>query len=246
MVSINNIVFGYSGSDKKVLNDVTINFHSDKVNVIAGLNGAGKTTLFDLITKVYPLQSGYFKNLPELKDTLYQIQGTFLSLVLKGKDYVRLVFRVSGIDYSNEPSKLFKFNNQREEKLIQELWNRPLGQMSVGERRWLYITTLSKLKKCLYIFDEPTSGVDPTSRLYICKRLNDIATRENKTVIMSTHHLHELEFIDCEIFLLHEGSIKFQGSYKDFLTIYDTTNPDIAFDRCVNSESYLNLATHAN
>lgn len=37
--------------------------------------------------------------------------------------------------------------------------------MSTGERRWLFINLLTRIDRALYIFDEPTSGVDPVSRI---------------------------------------------------------------------------------
>ncbi len=55
---------------------------------------------------------------------------------------------------------------------------------------------------------------------------------------MSTHQLQELEFIDCQIFILHAGNVKYAGSYQDLLTKYDTPNPDRAFQRCVESEDH--------
>lgn len=235
MISMKGINYRYPKSKKNVLNDISMSFDEDKVNVIAGLNGAGKTTLFDLITGVYPKQAGEFHNIPTMDEILYQIQGAFLSLMILGKDYARLVYKISGKKFKKgPPSSFIDLGDKRENELLEKLWWREIGQMSVGERRWLYVTLLSQLDRKMYLFDEPTSAIDPSSRLKICKRLERLTKEPGKTVIMSSHHLHELEFIACKLFVINKGSITFEGSYQEFLATYETTNPDIAFDHCIN------------
>ncbi|MEI5908913.1 AAA family ATPase [Bacillus spongiae] len=235
MISVKDVNYRYPKAKSNVLNDITMSFDQGKVNVIAGLNGAGKTTLFDLITGVYPIQNGEFQNVPKMDDILYQIQGTFLSQMILGRDYARLVYKISGKKFQKgSPSAFIDLGDQRENTLLERLWNRELGQMSVGERRWLYVTLLSQLDRKMYLFDEPTSAIDPSSRLKICKRLERLAKEPGKTVIMSSHHLHELEFIACKLFVMNNGSVTFQGSYHEFLSTFETTNPDIAFDHCIN------------
>ncbi|WP_067933878.1 hypothetical protein [Alicyclobacillus kakegawensis] len=70
----------------------------------------------------------------------------------------------------------------------------------------------------------------------ILLRIEALAKQPSKTVIMSTHSLHELQFVDCVMYLLHEGKLRFRGSYKEFLLVGQTDNPDIAFQRLINEE----------
>jgi ABC-2 type transport system ATP-binding protein len=64
MISVEKVNYRYPKADNNVLNNISMVFEPDKVNVIAGLNGAGKTTLFDLITGVFKNQEVTFQNIP--------------------------------------------------------------------------------------------------------------------------------------------------------------------------------------
>lgn len=236
---IDNLSFTYPKSDKLLLKNININFEKKLINVVIGMNGAGKTTLFDILIGQYKPLEGKIVNLPFSKDILYHVQGAYISFLIKGKDYIRLIYKLTNKKfYSNCEQNMQEigFDNLREIELFKDLWDKKIGQMSVGERRWLYVTTLSQIKKNLYIFDEPTAGVDPSSRIKIYKRLENIIINQDSTLIVSTHHLHELRNIKCKIFLMDEGQIKFQGSFMNFLKNASTDNPDEAFDYYVNRE----------
>lgn len=235
MIVLEEVFFQYPNSQKKILNNITLTFDKNKVNVVIGLNGAGKTTLFDMITGVIKQQQGRILNVPKLEDIVYQTQGLYFSPVLKGKDIARLILKISNENFINDPIMCLNFKDQRQQDLITSLWNKKFGQMSIGERRWLIVTLIGRINRQLYIFDEPTSGVDPSSRLLICNALEKICLNEERIVVMSTHQLQELEFLNCKIFVLHEGSVKFCGSYNDFLELYGSQNPDKAFQACIEA-----------
>lgn len=120
---------------------------------------------------------------------------------------------------------------------MHHLWNTEYGNISVGERRWLLITSLCEIKRKLYIFDEPTSGVDPDSRIHIFRRLELLSTQEDTYVLLSSHNLHELQYIQYKLYLLHQGKIAFQGSYQEFLDQAGTDHPDLAFREYVVAAS---------
>lgn len=89
------------------------------------------------------------------------------------------------------------------------------------------------MKRNLYIFDEPTSGVDPEARVQILKRIEALCLHTNAVVLLSTHTLHEFEKIHCKIHLLHQGKLKFEGSYMKFLESTQHHDPDQAFNQKV-------------
>ncbi|WP_096185969.1 ATP-binding cassette domain-containing protein [Evansella halocellulosilytica] len=229
---IENVSYHYPKTNKKILNKVTITMKQDKLNVILGKNGAGKTTLFDVITGLIVPQKGSIQKLPSSKEIVYGNQGLYFSNALKGKDYVRLLLHSDHQmkEKLNGPVIREGMTNDEQTKM-EELWFRPIGQMSVGERRWLLTFSMSCMDRKLYLFDEPTSGVDPDARIQIMQRLQAIAVKKDKTVVMSTHTLHELQFYDAHLILLHEGSIVYQGDYDQFLREAGESNPDLAFQK---------------
>lgn len=232
MIVINQLNYQYKGAKKSALNNFSAEFDESKINVIVGLNGAGKTTLFDLIAGVYPRPAA-IEGAPQERDIAYQLQGLPLPSILKGKDYIRLY---RNTDCRIAPGEPFPAGlDKQEQAFLEHLKEMKWGHMSFGERRWLHVACMSELHRKLYIFDEPTSGVDPDTRLKIMHRLQRLKESRECTVLMSTHVLHELKFVDCRIFLLHEGKVSFTGSYEQFLEQQHTDNPDEAFRQIVNA-----------
>lgn len=234
---IQNLSFSYPKSSKELIKDLNLTFEKGVMNVVIGLNGAGKTTLFDIIIGQYKIDSGHIIDIPLAKDILYHVQGAYISFLVKGKDYIRLIYKISNkTNHKNYEGYISEMNfDERETELFKDLWDKKIGQMSVGERRWLYVTILSQIQRKLYIFDEPTAGVDPSSRIKIYKRLEGLIEDKNKILIISTHHLQELKSLNCRLILMHRGELKFHGSFSDFLLEADTDNPDEAFDFYVNN-----------
>ncbi|TMW70428.1 AAA family ATPase [Alteribacter natronophilus] len=237
-MKINQVNYSYAKSNRQVLNGLSFHLKPDRLNVVAGLNGAGKTTLFDILTGVLKAE-GEIEGLPKQNDVVYQQQGVYFTQTLKGRDLVRLVLHC---DHSGktrvrkkEPFVTPCMTNEEKEKMA-ELWQRPFGQMSVGERRWLLTFVMCRLDRKLYVFDEPTSGVDPHSRVQIMNRIRKLVEEPGKTVVASTHTLHELQFYAVHLVLLHQGKAVFTGTYEDFLTEGGSDNPDTAFQNLVISE----------
>ena len=108
-----------------------------------------------------------------------------------------------------------------------------MGKMSFGERKWLFITLLSIIDRKVYIFDEPTSGVDPSSRRKIFRKIKRLID-DGKVCIISTHQLQDLMHIDCHLIMLHCGRIVFEGDYKEWLKSYNTTDPDEVFELMIS------------
>jgi ABC-2 type transport system ATP-binding protein len=228
---VDNVSFKYEKSNKEILKDVSFKIIKDKVNVIVGLNGAGKTTLFDCLTDVLKPTEGII-DIPPINQILYLTQTIYFAPELKGKDFVKFIYRIDNRTVEKVPDFYTIGMDERSKELFLHLWGSKIGRMSSGEQRWLFVTMVSCLKRKLYILDEPTSGVDPSSRIKILRRIEELV-KNGASCLMSTHQLHDLSHIECNIIMLHSGKVVYQGGYKEWLELHDTTNPDIAFDRAI-------------
>lgn len=65
------------------------------------------------------------------------------------------------------------------------------------------------------ILDEPTSGLDPSAQMEFRELMLDIAKKHNKTVLLSSHNLEEVQKICNRIALLHKGEIKLYGCLEE-------------------------------
>lgn len=235
---LNQINYSYKKQKKPLLKDVRLHLKKEKMNVIIGPNGAGKTTLLDIISGLHDVKdfTAPFKR----SDIVYQLQGMYMPPMLKGKDLVRLILKT---DAPNRPfvELAEQFTNKlatREKQRLDKLWDVKYGDMSVGERRWIIIRSVTELNRKLYVFDEPTAGVDPASRPFIIEALENLTQKDDVYVIMSTHILHELAHVDCQINFLHEGEIAFQGDYVSFLEENNSENPDVAFQNFMELHTF--------
>lgn len=233
-MKVSNLHFSYGKSNKLVLNDVSFTLAENKLNVLIGMNGAGKTTLLDCITGNLKPLSGEL-SLPPVSEILYLTQNVFFSRALKGSDFVIFVRELSGAKASNQVEDYLGDMDEKEQALFRHLWATKIGQYSVGEWKYLYFTSLFKIDRGLYILDEITSGIDPISRNKIMESLKKkIST--GKTCLLSTHQLQDLHHIDTHLILLHDGEVKYEGDFLDWLNQYDTTNPDVAFNNCIYNQ----------
>lgn len=221
-ISLEKVNFSYE--ENNILDDLSCVFRSGKINYLVGYNGAGKSTLFDVISGAVKKQSGIISGVPDAKDILYQVQNPAVFGALTGKDVQKFIFGVStghkDVDMNSLPSH-FK-------KLYTKLQNRKVGDMSVGERRWLITFLQSYLDKKLFLLDEPTAGVDPVSRKQINKILTNLAQGFDKLVIVATHDLNSIN--DGRIYLLNNHEITMFNSKDDFIAQADSNNIEDAFE----------------
>lgn len=232
MYYVKNLSYKYKKNNEMTLKQVNFEIKPGMLNVLVGENGSGKTTIMDCITK--SLNSDFDNNFPKINEILYMTQNIFFAPSNSGKDVKNLIKGLSSKKVvDNFDEMLVASLSENEKEKYNHLLNINMGEMSVGERKWLYLQLFSKITKKLYLFDEPTSGVDPVSRKLIMKRLESLV-RHNRQCLISTHQLQDLQHIKTNIIFLHNGCIVYQGDFHEWLKINGTNNPDIAFERTIN------------
>lgn len=229
---VKGLTFRYPKSDRIILNNVSFELKKQKLNAIVGVNGSGKTTLFDCITGVLKSNISKF-GFPEDKDILYLTQTIFFSPAITGKDFAKFIRRLDNKPAENHVEAYTKNLTENEAQLLRRLWQQKIGMYSVGERKWLFLTLLCEIDRELYIFDEPTSGVDPSSRIKIFEKINRVIEL-GKTCVISTHQLQDLSYLDCHLILLHNGEIKYEGDFSSWLQLHGCNNPDLAFEKTIS------------
>lgn len=234
-IEIRDLTYHYHKARHAILDRLSLTFQPGELHVLIGHNGAGKTTLFDLLTRLLHTNT-IIKGLPNKQDMVYQVQGMMFPTTLTGRDLFRFFLHT---DYRNEirvgrDPYQDSYMNSNEVDFMQRVWNMRYGDMSVGERRYLTLLAITLMKRSLYIFDEPTSNVDPEARVRILNRVQRLAEDHEKLVILSTHTLHELRHYHCRIHALHRGKCTFEGTYSQFLEHFGNEDPDIAFSHMIH------------
>lgn len=222
-ITLNNVSFSYN--KHSVLKNCDDEFTSGKINYLIGYNGAGKSTLFDLISGIQRVYEGEITGSTKTNEIIYQTQNPVFFGSLKGKDLKKFIFGISEGHKEIDIEKL----STRFKNLYYDLMPRRLGDMSVGEKRWLLIFLESYLNKSIFLLDEPTSGVDPVSTKQINEQLLELANDPQKIVIVTTHDLKHIVGVNCYIHLLNNKKIKRFNSYESFVKISSKLDPEDAF-----------------
>jgi iron complex transport system ATP-binding protein len=227
-----NHVTVYRG-DTKVFTDLSLEIPLACQTAILGPNGAGKSTLLKLLTgELHPVhrEGSYVRlfgqerwNVWALRARLglvsHDLQHQYLDHVC-GTDIV-----LSGRYASIGVYKHQQFNELdrlRAAQIIEELGvahltDRTFSEMSTGEQRRFLLGRALLHQPTALIFDEPTSGLD----LKACLQYLDIVRsliHHGKTIVLVTHHIHEIPPEISRVVLLKQGAIIADGKKPDILT----------------------------
>lgn len=218
LIKFKEIEFSYG--DEKFIENFNLNLTPGKIYGLLGKNGSGKTTLMKLLLGIEKIISGkiYFqgKNQEEnlnyfRKNIGYVFQNPEDQLVAEDIED-ELAFNMENYGYSWEAIR------ERIIELMEKFsldGQRKISELSGGEKQRVAIASAIALKPSLLILDEGTSMSDKKNRnkiIELCKKIKD----QGKMVIIITHDLEELNFID-EIIYLKNGAIEFFGEKQEFI-----------------------------
>jgi sodium transport system ATP-binding protein len=199
--------------------DVSFTAPSGAVLGLLGPNGAGKTTLMRVLaTALVPTRgTARFDGIDLASDpTAVRRKLGFLSgdTGLYERLTPREVLRYFGRLYGMEERRL----EDRVATLSATLgmsgfMERRCGALSTGMKQRVSIARALLHEPDVVIFDEPTTGLDVAAAETILN-LVEQCRREGKTVILSTHHMHEVERLCDAVVLIHEGTTRFAGTVE--------------------------------
>ena len=203
--------------NRKILKGISFSVETGDIFGYLGPNGAGKTTTIRIILGLYKIDSGNLDVLGqdiESSDTRKKI-GFVLDL---DGLYDGMTARENLLFYSSIYGMV-----QAEERLdhlldMVELTGRGDDRVftySTGMRQRLALARSMVHDPEILVLDEPTSGVDPSGQIQIRKILLDLAHKEKKTIILSSHNLDEVQRICNRIAIIDRGEIKLLGELED-------------------------------
>ena len=93
---------------------------------------------------------------------------------------------------------------------IEEVWHKPIRKLSKGFRQRVGLAQAILHDPQVLVLDEPTAGLDPNQIILVRDLVRSLA--KEKTVLLSTHILQEVEAMADRVVLISEGTLKFQGT----------------------------------
>jgi ABC-2 type transport system ATP-binding protein len=186
-----------------------------------GPNGAGKTTTMRMITGTLQPDEGtvLLDGVPVVDDPMaakrrigYLPEANPLYDELLVAEYLDYVAELRALSPGDARSGVAA---AVEETGIGEVFYRPIGECSKGYRQRIGLAGAILHRPAVLILDEPTEGLDPNQRVEI-RRLVSSLGRE-RTVLLSTHVMQEVEATCSRLVILNQGRLAAQGSVQELL-----------------------------
>lgn len=218
----------------KAVDDITFDVKKGDLFAFLGLNGAGKSTTINIMCDLLQKDSGEIfidgysvdKDIDKIKSALGVV---FQQSVLDEKltVYENLISRAMlyGLTKSQFEETL-KFYAQKLD--FEDLYNRPFGKLSGGQKRRIDIARALLHNPKILILDEPTTGLDPKTRILVWNLITELRKLKSLTVFLTTHYMEEagdaddVVILDAGKIVAHDTPNKLKNKFAhDFVKLYD-------------------------
>jgi ABC-2 type transport system ATP-binding protein len=224
----------------QALHDVTLHAASGSVLALLGPNGAGKTTLLRILTTLLPPDAGRARvcGVDVVGDAgrvrqLIGVTGQTVALdaALTGRQNLRFIARLHGLDRSTA--------RQRADELLDRLRldeaaDRLVGTYSGGMRRRVDVAAGLVGHPRVVFLDEPTTGLDPVSRLEVWDVIGELV-EGGTTVVLTTQYLDEADRHADHVVVIDHGHVMAAGSPNQLKHTFPANRLEITLDDPANA-----------
>lgn len=224
--------------EQAAVNDITFSIKKGEIVGFLGPNGAGKSTTMKMITGFIPASEGTIKvcgkevsvdAIETRKHIGYLPENNPLYLDMYVKEYLEFV------------GKIYKLKNVRErvKEMIQLVGleveqNKKIGMLSKGYRQRVGLAQAIIHNPDVLILDEPTSGLDPNQLVEIRDLIRRIG--KEKTVMLSTHILQEVEAICDRVIIIRQGKLVADNLASNLQVASETQVVYAEFDGAISKQ----------
>ena len=216
-IEVHNIQKSYK--DVKAVRGISLCIAKGQFVALLGPNGAGKTTLVEMMEGITKPDGGeiflqgkcWKKSEKELRKIIgLSLQETKFTERLTVKETLRLF------------AGFFNLGEERVKEMLlltdlTEKENALTKTLSGGQRQRLALAVALINKPQILFLDEPTTGLDPHSRLDMWNILKTLKDEGNTTLILTTHYMEEAETLCDHIIIIDEGKILREGNLQELL-----------------------------
>ncbi len=210
------------GRNKKTVtavDDVSLRVERGEVYGILGANGGGKSTLIRLISTLLTIDTGRIEVLGHDVATDEMAVKRLINRVSVDAAFFKKLSPHENLLYAARLYGLRAGEAQREaERILARLGiarsrlGSPLEQMSRGMQQKVAIARAILTSPTLLLLDEPTTGLDPRSKLDVQAFIEEIKATQDATVVLTTHDLAEADRLCDRLSILDEGRLVVEGT----------------------------------
>jgi len=227
MITISNLYKSYG--QQTALDNVSLTIRKGIILGLLGPNGAGKTTLISILNGLTPFQSGAISilglnltdNLPEIRRRSSFIPQSFAFYenlsVMENLRFFTGIQNIKNRQAQDTIEQAIAVNH------LEPMLKRRANSLSGGQKQRLNIAIgLLNDPEIIYL-DEPTAGIDPELRNSILQAIQSFKD-SGKTIIYTSHYMHEIEQICDEVAIIRQGEIICHESIAKLLTKENATS----------------------
>jgi ABC-2 type transport system ATP-binding protein len=206
-----------SYKDLKVLDRIDLDVQRGTVFALLGQNGAGKTTAIRILSTLLKPDAGRATIMgydvvkqPEEVRKLISLTGQYAAVdeFLTGAENMLMMGRLYHLSHASTRRRMSELLEQFG---LMDAANRIVKTYSGGMRRRLDLAISLIAKPPILFLDEPTTGLDPHSRLTMWKLINDLLT-SGVTIFLTTQYLEEADRLADKIAIIDRGKIVAEGT----------------------------------
>jgi ABC-2 type transport system ATP-binding protein len=192
---------------------LTFQVEEGEIFGLLGPNGAGKSTLIRMLTTLIPPTDGVA--VVGGFDVVRQPNGVRHSIGVIPQAMTSDL-ELTATENMNIFAKLYGVPRERRTRIVQELleavelekWaDHPVKNLSGGMRRRLEIARGLVHEPKMFFLDEPTTGLDPTSRMAVWEMLTNLKKKQDLTILLTTHYMDEADRLCDRIAIVDHGKL---------------------------------------
>ena len=224
--------------EQAAVNDISFEIGKGEIVAFLGPNGAGKSTTMKMITGYIPASSGSIKvngitvdvdDLETRKIIGYLPENNPLYLDMYVKEYLHFVGSIYKIkDLKNRVNEMIQMVGLELEK------HKKIGALSKGYKQRVGLAQAFIHDPEVLILDEPTSGLDPNQLVEIRELIKTIG--KEKTIMLSTHIMQEVEAICDRVIIINKGKIVANNNQQALDSSPEVQTIYIEFEGAVSSQ----------
>jgi ABC-2 type transport system ATP-binding protein len=237
-----------SYGDHAVLKHVDLRVPAGSIYALLGSNGAGKTTVVKILSTLLQPDGGMAcvdghdvaKEPARVRESI-SLTGQFVAVdeILTGRENLILV---AELRHLSEPRRIA--GDLLEQFDLTEAGARRVATYSGGMRRRLDIAMSLVGEPRVLFLDEPTTGLDPQSRLEVWRTVRQLAG-QGTTVLLTTQYLDEAEQLADRIAILHEGRIIADGTLAELKALLPPAKVEYVEKQPSLEDIFLSIVGHA-
>ncbi len=217
MISVSGLVKYYG--DFLAVNNISFSIRKGEITGLLGPNGAGKTTTLRMLTCYLKPTDGKIsvgdylvnENPMEVRNTIgYLPESAPIYGDMIVYDYLSYIADIRGIENKNRIKEIASTCG------LNDVMHKSVAELSKGFNQRVGLAHAMIADPEILILDEPTSGLDPNQIIEIRKLIREIG--KEKTVILSTHILSEVEATCDRVIIIDRGSIVADGKTSELMT----------------------------